>query len=84
MISEQLRHLIVRSHESYHDLFIKTGVPIGSISRFMTGKAGLSMDNIDLLCKHYKVRLVTKDKGEIGRTTEHIKGQGRPKKGKGG
>lgn len=50
--SEQLQHLIETSDQSYGQIARKTGVDKATISRFMNGKGGLSMPNLDILAEY--------------------------------
>lgn len=60
--TEQLRHLIETSGESYGAIARATGVDKATISRFMNGRGGLSMPNLDALAAHLGWTVTSKRK----------------------
>lgn len=50
--TEQLRRLIENSGETRYRIGTETGIDHATISRFMNGKGGLSMPNLDALAEH--------------------------------
>lgn len=58
--TEQLRQLIEASGESRYRIGVETGIDHATISRFMSGKGGLSMPNLDALAEHLGWKVVAK------------------------
>jgi transcriptional regulator with XRE-family HTH domain len=58
-ISDQLRAAVLASEESRYAIAKATGISQAMLSRFVHGKSGLSMDYIDRLAAHLKLKLVT-------------------------
>ena len=51
--SDQIRKLIDDADETRYRIAVETGIDHAVMSRFMTGKGGLSMDSIDALSKYF-------------------------------
>jgi hypothetical protein len=60
--NEQLRAALLDADESRYALSKATGIPEGNLSRFVHGRAGLSMESIDLICDYLGLALVKVDK----------------------
>ena len=58
--TEQLRQLIEASGESRYRIGVEMGIDHATISRFMSGKGGLSMPNLDALAEHLGWKVVAK------------------------
>lgn len=61
-LSDQLRRSIDRSGVSRYRLWLETGVDQSTLSRFMAGKSGLSMESVDLLASVLRLRLSVDDR----------------------
>ncbi len=59
--SDQLRKAIDTCGKSRYWICQQTGIPEPSMSRFMSGKTGLSMASVDLVCAVISARLVLDD-----------------------
>jgi len=59
-VIDQLRGAIRESGQTQLAIADATGIDQGTISRFMRGKRGLSLENFALLCKYLKLSLVAK------------------------
>ena len=46
-ISDQVRRIIRESKMSAYSIYMATGIDQSSMSRFLAGKAGLSMERLD-------------------------------------
>ena len=57
-LSDQLRKAIHVSGKTRYRISIETGIAESILSRFMHGKAGLSLANVDRLCKCIGAKLV--------------------------
>jgi transcriptional regulator with XRE-family HTH domain len=55
---EQLRNAIQQSGRSLNQLAQLTGVDSGRLSRFMTGKRGLTQDALDRIFRELQLRVV--------------------------
>lgn len=55
-ITEQLRQIARDSGQSQYRIAADTGIPQSRLSDFMAGK-GMRSENLDLLAKHFGVRL---------------------------
>ena len=58
-ISGQLRWYIEASNKSTYRLQRETGGDNGTLSRFLRGERGISIENIDKLAKHLGLRLTS-------------------------
>jgi hypothetical protein len=58
LFSDQLRTTIDTCGMSRYAICKATGIPEPSMSRFMSGKTGLSMASVDLICETIGARLV--------------------------
>lgn len=67
LISEKLRECIEKSELSYNQIAQNAGVPTPSITRFVAGERGLSMDVIDRLAKYFQLELTDKPKKRGGK-----------------
>jgi hypothetical protein len=56
--TEQLQAAILNADESRYQISKTTGIPEANLSRFIHGRAGLSMESIDLICEHLGLQLV--------------------------
>ena len=56
-ISDQIRERIKASEKSFREVAKETGIPHPTISRFMRGERGLSMEAIDKLCVYFRISL---------------------------
>jgi len=61
-VSDQLRVAIATSDKSMGQIARESGIDIATISRFMHGRGGLSMDGLDLIAECLKVNLTTAKK----------------------
>jgi len=59
-LAEQLRRIIKRSSETCYAISKVTGIDQGNLSRFMSGKGGLSIEAIDALMRYFKLELKPK------------------------
>ena len=50
--TEQIRHLIEASGQTCYRIGKETGIDTATLSRFMNGKGGLSMPNLDTLAEY--------------------------------
>ncbi|HEX4150347.1 MAG TPA: helix-turn-helix transcriptional regulator [Pirellulales bacterium] len=50
--TESIRHAIETSGQSCYRIGKETGIDTATLSRFMHGKGGLSMPNLDALAEH--------------------------------
>jgi len=64
--TEQLRAALLNADETRYALSKATGITEGNLSRFVHGRAGLSMESIDLICDYLGLALM---KTEKARTT---------------
>ena len=62
-VSEEIRKAIQTAEVSRYRIAQDTGVEESTLSRFLTGERGLSMDAIDRLAEYFGYRLV-KRKGK--------------------
>ena len=56
-VSEQLRSHVLASGVSGYRLERETGIHNSTLSRFLRGERGLSMEALDALCNHFGLRL---------------------------
>ena len=56
--SEQLCAAILCADQSRYRISKAIGIPEGNLSRFMHGRAGLSMKSIDQICEYLGLRLI--------------------------
>lgn len=61
-LSEQLRQIIRECGMTRYAISKKTGIPESTLSRFVVGGGGLSLDNVDLLVEALELELVAKGK----------------------
>jgi transcriptional regulator with XRE-family HTH domain len=68
-LTDQLRTAIKASDKSMGQIARESGIDIATISRFMHGKGGLSMDGLDRIADSLGVRLTayTKSQTKEGR-----------------
>ncbi|MBN1588363.1 MAG: helix-turn-helix transcriptional regulator [Pirellulales bacterium] len=57
-LTNQLRQAVVDSGETLGHLARETGIDKSALSRFVNGHRGLSMEALDALGKHLKLRIV--------------------------
>ena len=60
-ISGQLRWFLEHYGQSTYRLDRETGVSNASLSRFLRGKRGLTLESLDKLAKHLGLRLIRHD-----------------------
>jgi hypothetical protein len=60
--TEQFRAAVLNSTETRYKISKATGISESILSRFVNGKAGLSMDYMDRIADHLGLELVTKSK----------------------
>jgi hypothetical protein len=66
--SDQLRAAIRHSEKTRYLIAAETGIAQSTLSKFMHGKGGLSVEGIDLICKSIGARLtVDADAGQSNR-----------------
>ena len=58
--SEQLRRSVRECGLTRYAISKQTGIPESTLSRFVVGGAGLSLDNVDLLVEALELELVAK------------------------
>ena len=67
-LSDELRAAIANSDKSMGQIARESGIDIATISRFMHGKGGLSVDGLDEIGKSLSLRIVvdepSKQKGK--------------------
>ena len=68
IITEQVRLAIDARGESRYAICKATGIDQGQLSKFMTGKLGLSLDALDVLCAYLGLEL----KPAVGRTRKGV------------
>jgi len=56
-ISEQLRRALLKGPESRYAISKATGVPQGNLSAYCAGKRSLSLESVDVLCRHLGLEL---------------------------
>jgi len=61
-LSDQMRQLIDNAGETRYRIAVETGIDHATISRFMTGKGGLSIDCIDALSEYLGWRIISDEK----------------------
>ncbi len=61
-VSDKLRERIADSGLSQSELARETGIPQPSISRFVSGDRGLSLEHVDTLAEYFNLKLT--DDGE--------------------
>lgn len=74
-LTDQLRRAIETSDKSRYTLWQETGIDQATLSRFMHGKGGLSLEGWDLLGEALGLELVAK------RPTKRRTKKGKPKGG---
>ena len=67
-VTDQLRRAIETADKSRYALAQETGIDQATLSRFMNGKGGLSMDGWDLLAEALGLELVAKRPAKKGQT----------------
>jgi transcriptional regulator with XRE-family HTH domain len=60
--SDSLRAALKSAPESRYQISKATGISQAQLSRFLHGKCGLTLVNLDLLCAHLGVRVVLPEK----------------------
>ena len=61
--SDQLRQAIERADKTRYQISMETNIAQSTLSRFIHGKGGLSLESIDLVCQCIGGRLVTDSMG---------------------
>lgn len=56
--TDQLRAAIRKSEKTRYQISAETGIAQSTLSKFMHGKGGLSVEGIDLICKSLGARLI--------------------------
>lgn len=59
-VIEQLRGAIRESGQTQLAIAEATGIDQGTISKFLRGARGLSLENFAVLCQHLKLKLADK------------------------
>lgn len=72
-ISEVLRSALKESGTSQRDIETATGIPQASLSRFLTGKRGLLMQDIDKLAAYFGLELVKAKPARTGMTDDEAR-----------
>ena len=62
-LSDQIREAVLRAGKTRYRIALETGISESLLSRFVRGKAGLSMESIDKLCELIGARLEWEDRG---------------------
>ena len=65
--SEQLRRSVRECGMTRYAISKQTGIPESTLSRFVVGGAGLSLDNVDLLVEALELQLVAKGEKNRGK-----------------
>jgi hypothetical protein len=60
--TDQFRAAVLNAEESRYKISKATGISESILSRFVHGRAGLSMDYMDRLAAHLGLKLITKPK----------------------
>ncbi len=63
-LSDQLRAAILNAGCSRYEICRQTGIDQSSLSKFMSGERGVSLDTADLLCEFLKVDLTKRRRGK--------------------
>ena len=61
-LSDQIRRAIETSGQSRYRISQTTGIPESSLSYFMSGRRGLSLESLDLIGMHLGLVITTKAK----------------------
>ena len=64
-LSDQIRQAIRDNDKTCYQIWKETGIAEASLSRFMTGKGGLSMNAIDRLGECLELDITTRRKSSI-------------------
>jgi hypothetical protein len=67
-LSESLKQLIKCSGESRYQIWRATGVDQATLSRFMKGNGGLSMESLDALGEHLNLEIVKRQPAKARQT----------------
>ena len=62
--SETLRAALRNAPDTRYRISKETGIPQTNLSRFVHGTRGLSLSNLDILCEHLGLQLVSADKAK--------------------
>jgi len=62
-ISQQLREAVRRYEASRRSICLAIDLDPAVLSRFMNGTSGLSLESVDRLCAHLRLRLVGSGRG---------------------
>lgn len=62
--TEQIRRLIETSGDTRYRIGVETGIDHATMSRFMNGKAGLSLPNLDALADYLEWEVVAQPKSQ--------------------
>ena len=62
--TEQMRRLIEASGETRYRIAVECGIDHAAMSRFMSGKAGLSLPSLDALAEYLRWEIVARPKPE--------------------
>lgn len=69
-VSEQLREAIRKCGKTRYRISKETGIPQATLSRFVSGLAGMGWESIDKLCKCIGVRLTTESESTKRKTSK--------------
>ena len=61
-LSDQIRQLIDNADETRYRIAINTGIDHATISRFMNGERGLSMECLDTLAEYFGWKIIADKK----------------------
>ncbi len=71
--SDQFREAVLNAGETRYSISKATGISESILSRFVHGKAGLSMDYMDRLAAHLGLKLIAKTKKTRKRSQKETK-----------
>ena len=60
--SDDLRRAIAQSDKSRYQISMETGIAQSTLSKFVSGKGGLSVEGIDRICESIGARLIVERK----------------------
>ncbi len=74
-LAEQIRAAILSSEKSRYRLSLETGIAQSTLSRFVHGKVGMTLESVGKIVNALDLELVAKQSGKVKKRTSTRKGR---------